>query len=146
MLDRETTPENPPFQREVTSEISSSSEEDSCAPVSWNRDELNYILFEFDNFIMRSSPPLAPFPRGNPPGQLCHRVAKKLVREQIGWRHSVKETAKMLRKEINRRDAPTRNIMSTLMTLRPTTRFRPLGVVFTNGGRSPRSRRRTRLG
>lgn len=91
---------------------------------------------------MRSSPPLAPFPQGNPPGQLCHRVAKKLVQEQIGWRHTVKETAKMLRQEVNKRDAPQRNLMSTLMTIRPASRFRPF--LFSDGGHTPRSSRRTR--
>ncbi|RHZ67042.1 hypothetical protein Glove_303g99 [Diversispora epigaea] len=142
MPDRAITPENIPYQRETildSIDDSSSDEETTRSTVSWNREELNYILFEFDTFIMRSTPPLAPFPRGNPPGQLCHRVAKKLVQEQIGWRHSVKETAKMLRQEVNKRDAPQRNFMSTLMTIRPSSRFRSL--LFTDGGHTPHSRR-----
>lgn len=53
MPDREITPENPPYQREVFRESldSSSDEETVRSNTSWNREELNHILFVIIPFI-----------------------------------------------------------------------------------------------
>ncbi|CAG8434580.1 6979_t:CDS:2 [Ambispora gerdemannii] len=132
MPERITTP--PTRSRSIRAhspEVSSSSEEeDEHAPVPWHRDELELILFKFDRFILSSRPPLAPFPRGSPPERLCHRVAKSILREYDNWRHSIQETAKMLRREIHRRDAPPR---TNLAGLHRPPRFHPFRAVATGG-------------
>ncbi|CAG8442553.1 1672_t:CDS:2 [Ambispora leptoticha] len=136
MPERITTPPTRSLAiRTPTPEIfSSSDEEEEHAPVPWHRDELELILFvnirKFDRFILSSRPPLAPFPQGSPPEQLCHRVAKSILREYDSWRHTIQETAKMLRKEIHRRDAPPR---TNLTGLHRPPRFHPFRAVTTGG-------------
>nr|CAG8520060.1 15450_t:CDS:2 [Entrophospora candida]CAG8527901.1 3284_t:CDS:2 [Entrophospora candida] len=99
MFDRESTPENIPIKQVVnenTNEFDlSSSEEETQLPVAWYKDEIDFIVFV-------TKPPLAPFPRGNPPERLCHRVSKKIKKEQLNWRHSIRETKIMLRRELER--------------------------------------------